>query len=79
MPQIIWLYLRITNHFLVVLVSNKNIYIDIKPDFPSVSIDIEISGHEMFPRDTFQIFSQVLVGSQNVNKYGVSVLVVSES
>ena len=46
---------------------------------PSVSIDIEISGHGCFPVETFQSLSQVLVVSPNVNKYGVSTLMVSES
>ena len=58
----------------VVLVSNNNMYIDIKPYF----FNIEISGHEMFPRYAFQTLSQVLVVSRNVNKYGVSALAISE-
>ena len=45
---------------------------------PSVSIDIEISGHGCFPRESFQTLSQGLVVSRNVNKYGVSALAVSE-
>ena len=63
----------------VVLVSNNNIYRYQTIFLPSVSIDIEISGHGCFSRETFQTISRDLVVSRNVNKYGISTLAVSES
>ena len=61
------------------LVSNNNIYRYQTIFLPSVSINIKISGHLCFPRETFQTISQVLVVFRNINKYGVSALAVSES
>ena len=47
---------------------------------PSISIAIEISGHEMLSwGETFQTLLRGLVDSRNVNKYGVSALAVGES
>ena len=63
------------------LVSSKNMYIDIKPNFYLlVWVDIEISGHEIISwGDTFQTPLRGLVVSQEVNKYGSSVFAVSKS
>ena len=63
----------------VVFVSNNNIYINIKLYFCSVHRSIlKYRVIDVFG-ETFQTFSQVLVVSRNVNKYGISALVVSES
>ena len=66
--------------FYIVLVSNKNMYIDIKPYFclPYRSI-LNYWGMRCFPGETFQTRWRGLVVSQNVNKYGRSVFVVSKS
>ena len=55
----------------LVLVSNKNMYIDIKPYFylPYRSI-LKYRGMRCFPGETFQTLLQVFVVSQNVNQYG---------
>ena len=67
-----------TLSYTAVLVLNKNIYRYQAIFLPSVLIDIEISGHGGFPRESFQTLSQVLVLSRKVKKYGVSALAVSE-
>ena len=65
--------------YMIVLVSNNNIFINIKPYFfLSYRSKLKYRVIDVF-RETFQTLSQVLVVSQNVNKYGVSALAVSKS
>ena len=62
----------------LVLVSNKNIYINIKPYFYLLYRSIlKCQVMDVF-RESFQTLSQVLVISRNVNRYGVSALAVCE-
>ena len=62
----------------LVLVSNENIYTDIKPHFYLLYQSIlKYRIMDVF-QESFQTLSQVLVVSQKVNRYGVSALSVSE-
>ena len=73
------MYIFVTVVYILELVSNDNMHIDIKPYFCLVYRSIlKYQGIRCFPgRDLPNSFARFSI-SRNVNKYGISALAVSE-